>query len=60
MKKNYMRPQSSAVSIQCRMMLTESRFDNNADEQYITPDDEEYNDGFTVKGYTWSHFFEEW
>ena len=55
-----MRPQSSAISIQCRMMLTESRFDNNADEQYITPDDEEYNDDFTVKGYTWTHFCEEW
>ena len=55
-----MQPQSSAISIQCRMMLTESRFDNNVDEQYITPDDEEYNDGFTVKGYTWSHFSEEW
>ena len=60
MKKIYIHPQSTAVTMHCRMMLTASQFNNEQDEQYITPDDNEYNDGFTVKGYTMDNFFDEW
>ena len=60
MKTTYISPQSTVVTMQCRMMLTASRFNNEEDEQHITPDDDEYNEGFTVKSYTMDNFFDEW
>ena len=60
MKKIYIQPQSAAIIMQCKIMLTASRFTNTADEQNIIPDDEVYNEGFTVKNHTWDFFEDEW
>jgi len=52
MKRNYIQPQCRTELAQCVKILAASRFDKNSSSQNITPSDEEYDDEFAVKEYS--------
>ena len=53
MKKTYIIPQITVEVLESEKMLAASMFDiNNESTQSITPTDEEYDEEFCVKGYS--------
>ena len=57
MKKIYIQPQTKVEFAQCETMLAASIFDQNSDNQSITPTDDEYNGEFAVKEYSFGDDF---
>lgn len=57
MKKIYIQPQTKVEFAQCEVMLAASAFNINNDSQSITPLDEEYDDEFAVKEYSFDDDF---
>ena len=60
MKNTYIQPEETIVFLHTQTMLSASKFDESEDDQEVTPDDDDYNGGFSVKGYNSGHYFEEW
>jgi len=58
MKKTYIQPQTIVELAQCEMLIAVSMLDvNNGDSQGITLTDDEYDDEFSVKEYSFGDDF---
>ena len=57
MKKIYIQPQTKVELAQCEVMLAASAFNINNDSQSITPLDDEYDDEFAVREYSFDDDF---
>ena len=58
MKKTYIQPQTIVELAQCEMLIAASMLDiNNGDSQGITLTDNEYDDEFSVKEYSFGDDF---
>jgi len=58
MKKIYIQPQTIVEFAQCEMLIAASFLDNKVDgSQSITVTDDEYNDEFSVKEYSFGDDF---
>ena len=51
-KKTYITPQTLIEVAECEMLIAASMFDISSDTQSITPTDDEYNDEFSAKEYS--------
>ena len=58
MKKIYIQPQTNVELAQCEMLVATSKFEiDNDNSQSVSFTDEEYNDEFTVKEYSFGDDF---
>ena len=56
-KKTYITPQTLIEVAECEMLIAASMFDISSDTQSITPTDDEYNEEFSAKEYTFGDDF---
>ncbi len=56
-KKTYITPQTLIEVAECEMLIAASMFDISSDTQSITPTDDEYNDEFSAKEYSFGDDF---
>ena len=56
-KKTYITPQTLIEVAECEMLIAASKFDISSDTQSITPTDDEYNDEFSAKEYSFGDDF---
>lgn len=59
MKRRYIQPQVKVEFAQCEMLLAASKFSEFVDTQSIAPQNEDYNEEFAVKGYTFGDDFDD-
>ena len=57
MKKTYITPQTLIEVAECEMLIAASMFNTSSDTQSITPTDDEYNDEFSAKEYSFGDDF---
>ena len=57
MKKTYIMPQTMVELAQCEMLIAASQLDFNSDSQSITLTNDEHNDEFSVKEYSFGDDF---
>lgn len=58
MKKIYIQPQTNVELAQCEMLVATSKFEiDKGNSQSVSFTDEEYNDEFTVKEYSFGDDF---
>ena len=56
-KKTYITPQTLIEVAECEMLIAASMFDISSDTQSITPTDDEYDDEFSAKEYSFGDDF---
>ncbi len=56
-KKTYITPQTLIEVAECEMLIAASKFDISSDTQSITPTDDEYDDEFSAKEYSFGDDF---
>ncbi len=56
-KKTYITPQTLIEVAECEMLIAASMFNISSDTQSITPTDDEYNDEFSAKEYSFGDDF---
>ncbi len=56
-KKTYITPQTLIEVAECEMLIAASMFDISSDTQSITPTDDEYNEEFSAKEYSFGDDF---
>ena len=56
-KNTYITPQTLIEVAECEMLIAASMFDISSDTQSITPTDDEYDDEFSAKEYSFGDDF---